>query len=70
MSLSSPEALYHSIPQAPVPSNPVIIGNIELDNDEPPAIANVSVDARIRWIHFILGELRIVSVLIVIFTNL
>ncbi|KAE9404472.1 hypothetical protein BT96DRAFT_964197 [Gymnopus androsaceus JB14] len=58
---SSPEALYHSIPQAPVPSNPIITDDpdIELENDdrlELPAIgSNPSLDARIRWVHFVLG---------------
>ena len=60
MSPSSPEALYHSIPQAPLASNPVISdeAGIELENEEGLDYipSDASVDTRIRWIHFVLGE--------------
>ncbi|KAF8911901.1 nucleoside transporter-domain-containing protein [Mucidula mucida] len=60
----SPEALYHAIPQAPVAANPIIRSesDIELDDEADPESAHESthllhvVDARIRWIHFILGN--------------
>ncbi|KAL0949190.1 hypothetical protein HGRIS_009268 [Hohenbuehelia grisea] len=66
MSPSSPEALYHAIPQAPVAANPIVPpSEIELDNegreldDELGATydapSSLVVEARIRWIHFILG---------------
>ncbi|ESK93761.1 nucleoside transporter [Moniliophthora roreri MCA 2997] len=57
---SSPDALYHAIPQAPVASNPIRISEhdpdppIDLDEELEP-LAPVPVDARIRGIHFVLG---------------
>ncbi|KZT12879.1 uncharacterized protein LAESUDRAFT_640138 [Laetiporus sulphureus 93-53] len=53
------EAVYHPIPQAPVASEPFRPSlelsseesDVELDSANPP----VEVDARIRWIHFVLG---------------
>ncbi|KIK65644.1 hypothetical protein GYMLUDRAFT_39141 [Collybiopsis luxurians FD-317 M1] len=59
MSPSSPEVLYHSIPQAPLASNPVVSdeAGIELENEEGLDYipSDASVDVRIRWIHFVLG---------------
>lgn len=64
---SSPEALYHAIPQALADENHVVIpSDIELDADGEEAgsgdlalstvdLPPVLVDARIQWIHFILG---------------
>ncbi|THV05387.1 hypothetical protein K435DRAFT_104157 [Dendrothele bispora CBS 962.96] len=61
MSPSSPDALYHPIPQTPVASLPILSSDdpdIDLDDEQerdtalrPPPI----VDSRIRWINFILG---------------
>ncbi|KAJ3892782.1 nucleoside transporter-domain-containing protein [Lentinula edodes] len=56
MSRSSPEALYHSIAQAPLaaPNG----SDIELDNEErvEEIIQPISrVDPRIKWINFVLG---------------
>ncbi|KJA30007.1 hypothetical protein HYPSUDRAFT_81619 [Hypholoma sublateritium FD-334 SS-4] len=59
-SLESPEGLYHAIPH---PDDSANASQIELDVDgevlEPPPHPNdlptILVDARIRWIHFILG---------------
>ncbi|TDL29058.1 hypothetical protein BD410DRAFT_757726 [Rickenella mellea] len=47
------DAIYHPIPQAPVASNPVL----DLDDDEAEqhVSSNESIDATVRWIHFILG---------------
>ncbi len=61
MSASSPDILYHTIPQSdgvPTPSD------IELDADDEvspgrPSIgtaSNISVDPRIRWINFTFGS--------------
>lgn len=63
MSPSSPQALYHPIPQAPVASNPVLRrSDVELDADDAAdsndSVAHrpaVSVNSRIRWIYFIMG---------------
>ncbi|KAF9468919.1 nucleoside transporter-domain-containing protein [Collybia nuda] len=64
---SSPEVLYHAIPQALVNENHAVVpSDIELDADgeeaesgdlalstvDPPTLL---VDSRIRWIHFVLG---------------
>ncbi|KAG7096658.1 hypothetical protein E1B28_004073 [Marasmius oreades] len=59
---SSPEALYHPIPQAPVASNPILLyrNNDSLDLEpedeetEPPS-PNIVADARIQGIYFVLG---------------
>lgn len=51
MSSLSPEASYHSIPEAPVGS-----GVIDFDNDESAGISNAYLNSRLRWIHFLLGE--------------
>ncbi|KAJ3761005.1 nucleoside transporter-domain-containing protein [Lentinula raphanica] len=63
MSRSSPEALYHSIPQLPQdgPNNDSALElNAEHDNEEADEDSNlptnvVTVDLRIRWINFVLG---------------
>ena len=58
--LSSPDALYHSIPQSDVVPT---LSNIELDGeDEVPhqpvtvAGSHNPVDIRIRWINFMFGS--------------
>ncbi|KAJ7477085.1 nucleoside transporter-domain-containing protein [Mycena galericulata] len=59
----SPNALYHPIPQGPIPENPAVLPDPDVEesqggdsdilgSDLPP---DVVVDTRIRWIHFILG---------------
>ncbi|KAJ6516250.1 nucleoside transporter-domain-containing protein [Mycena sanguinolenta] len=60
MSPSSPEALYHAIPQAPVAANPVVLPDPNVDPEEEAAFASDlapegPVDSRIIWINFILG---------------
>ncbi|EIW61775.1 uncharacterized protein TRAVEDRAFT_143867 [Trametes versicolor FP-101664 SS1] len=56
---STSEAVYHPIPQAPVASNtiPPSSPDIEVDEGFGPSIvhSHVTVDSRIRWIHFLLG---------------
>ncbi|KAJ3867687.1 nucleoside transporter-domain-containing protein [Lentinula novae-zelandiae] len=54
----SPEALYHSIAQAPVAA--LNDSDIELDIDNEEGIEEIiqpisRVDSRIKWIHFVLG---------------
>ncbi|KAJ7755653.1 nucleoside transporter-domain-containing protein [Mycena maculata] len=62
---NSTDALYHAIPQAPVAANPAELPDqdvgshgddstlvLDEDADLPP---DVVVDARIRWIHVVLG---------------
>ncbi|KAK0467879.1 nucleoside transporter-domain-containing protein [Desarmillaria tabescens] len=60
----SPEALYHAIPQAPMASHPILQTepDIEMEDEGDPDGAHESthphfthVDARVRWIFFILG---------------
>jgi solute carrier family 29 (equilibrative nucleoside transporter), member 1/2/3 len=59
MSGSSPNALYHPIPQSDEVATP---SDIELDRDDdvlrPPIITTSSVplDTRIRWINFMFGS--------------
>ncbi|KAJ7688385.1 nucleoside transporter-domain-containing protein [Mycena rosella] len=71
MSPRSPEALYHSIPQAPVAANPLVLpdpyndpeesqDDVTIASDLAPLcrltiFRDVVVDSRIRWIHFVLG---------------
>ncbi|KAK7015524.1 hypothetical protein VNI00_019105 [Paramarasmius palmivorus] len=58
---SSPDALYHAIPQAPVASNPIRISehdpepSIDLDDEDQAPVVSLPVDARIRGVHFVLG---------------
>ncbi|KAF9268243.1 hypothetical protein L218DRAFT_954605 [Marasmius fiardii PR-910] len=60
---SSPETLYHPIPQAPVASNPILTENnatsaeLELEDEEsgPTPSPTIVADARIRGIYFVLG---------------
>lgn len=52
-------AAYHAIPQAPVPVDPLVLEDVEDDEliqsaIEIPPVA-IREDARIKWIHFILG---------------
>ncbi|KAJ3790664.1 nucleoside transporter-domain-containing protein [Lentinula aff. detonsa] len=65
MSRSSPEALYHSIPQNPplaTPQTDESTLNLDADFDDEEAVEElvqpivaVPVDSRIRWINFVLG---------------
>jgi equilibrative nucleoside transporter 1/2/3 len=67
MSLHSPKALYHPIPQAPVAANPAVLpdpdGDAEESQDDATSASDVAdsllvqvvVDSRIRAIHFVLG---------------
>ena len=50
---SSPEAIYHAIPQAPVAVNPAFF-EAEPDRDDDDAVQPV-LDARTRQVQFILG---------------
>ncbi|KAJ7283448.1 nucleoside transporter-domain-containing protein [Mycena rebaudengoi] len=60
MSPRSPKALYHSIPQAPVAANPVVLSDLYLEESQDdggldPDTPTVVVDSRVRGILFILG---------------
>ncbi|KAJ7873335.1 nucleoside transporter-domain-containing protein [Mycena olivaceomarginata] len=60
MSPHSSEALYHPIPQAPVAATPVVLPDIDQESQDESTIASdlapeVTVNSRIRWIHFVLG---------------
>ncbi|KAK1226030.1 hypothetical protein PQX77_010989 [Marasmius sp. AFHP31] len=57
--MSSPEALYHAIPQAPVASNPILNehgapSDLELV-DQEEASKPIVADGRIKGIYFVLG---------------
>ncbi|KAL0580906.1 hypothetical protein V5O48_001100 [Marasmius crinis-equi] len=58
---SSPEALYHAIPQAPVASNSILseendlLPDVELEDQDHGSSKPVVADARIRGIYFVLG---------------
>jgi hypothetical protein len=54
---SSPDALYHIVPQFPDPNVPPA-SDIELDGDENDSVfmsTENPIDARIRWIYFMFG---------------
>ncbi|KZT26997.1 hypothetical protein NEOLEDRAFT_1061600 [Neolentinus lepideus HHB14362 ss-1] len=67
LSVSSSDALYHAIPQAPVAANPaprclsISDTDVELSEAEDEDVLDEPVvagylDPRIRWVHFILGS--------------